>query len=210
MNEIERFKELVFLALSNVDESYYRTTYNNIENFKMAFFNRMGRMRGNNFERYGERVFCYEFYHQLRKLIDAEREENGQFLNEAKLQAEVQKMQIIELEQSLGLNPMSGEFAPDFLMHSPGNANSHPFVIEVKCEHDISSRKIFRDLLKLNEFIIKYNYICGIFLSVNSSNEYISTLLEELEPKIQGLQGRGSIIVINKQEQNINHNVWQL
>ncbi len=210
MNEIERFKELIFIALSNVDESYYRTTYNNIENFKMAFFHRMGRMRGNNFERYGERVFCYEFYHQLRKLIDNERVANVNFLNEAKLQAEVQKMQIIELEQSLGLNPMSGAFAPDFLMHSPGNANSHPCVIEVKCEHDISSRKVFGDLLKLNEFIIKYNYLCGIFLSVNTSNEYINTLLEELEPKIQGLQGRGRIIVINKQEQNINHNIWQL
>lgn len=210
MNELERFKDLIFLALSNVDESYYRTTYNNIENFKMAFFHRMGRIRGNNFERYGERVFCYEFYHQLRKLIDNERVANVNFLNEAKLQAEVQKMQIMELEQSLGLNPMSGEFAPDFLMHSPGNANSHPCVIEVKCEHDISSRKVFGDLLKLNEFIIKYNYLCGIFLSVNTSNEYINTLLEELEPKIQGLQGRGRIIVINKQEQNINHNIWQL
>lgn len=210
MNEIERFKELIFLALSNVDESYYRTTYNNIENFKMAFFHRMGQLRGNNFERYGERVFCYEFYHQLRKLIDNEIVANVNFMNEAKLQAEVQKMQIIELEQSLGLNPMSGDFAPDFLMHSPGNANSHPCVIEVKCEHDISSRKVFGDLLKLNEFIIKYNYLCGIFLSVNTSNEYISTILEEIKPQIQGLQGRGKIIVINKQVQNINHNIWQL
>jgi hypothetical protein len=210
MNEINRFKELILLALSNVDESYYITTYNNIENFKMAFYSRLGRIRGNNFERYGERVFCYEFYHQLRKLIDKEREINANFLNEAKLQAEVQKMQILELIKSFGLNLMKGEYAPDFLMHSPGNANSHPCVIEVKCEHDISARKVFSDLFKLNEFIIKYNYKCGIFLSINSNNQHINNVLEELKSKIQNLEGRGSIIVINKQGQNINQNIWQL
>lgn len=210
MNEIERFQELILIALANVDNSYYKTTYHNIENFKMAFGHRLGIFKGNDFERYGERVFCYEFYHQLRKLVDTERVANVNFLNESKLQAEVQKMQIIELEESLGLNPMSSEFAPDFLMHSPGNANAHPCVIEVKCEHDISARKVLRDLLKLNEFIIKYNYQSGIFLSINTTDEHIDVLLRRLEQEIYKLQGRDRIIVINKQEQNINHKIWQL
>lgn len=210
MNEIERFIELVILGLINVDNSYYKTTYENIENFRRAFQNRVGAIRENNFERYGERVFCYEFYHQLRILIDTERLSNSDFLNGAKLQAEVQKMQIIELQRRLHLHPMSGEFAPDFLMHSPGNANSHPCVIEVKCEHDITPTKVFYDLKKLNDFIINYHYESGVFIAVNATNEYIDRLLIGLQNQINGLAGRGRIKVINKQEQNIVHQIWQL
>jgi hypothetical protein len=210
MEELDLFEELVIQSLDAVENSYYQTTYHNIQTFRQAFANRLGRIDNNNFERYGERVFCYEFYHQLRILIDNVRQNNLTFLEGTKLQAEVHKMQILELNQKLGLNPLSGEFAPDFLMHSPGNANSHPFAIEVKCEHNLSAEKIFKDLEKLNEFTMSYNYDRGLFIAINVDNNLIQERINSLQPRINTLQGRNRIKIISKENQQAQHHIWQL
>lgn len=181
MEELTQFENLLIEALANVHQSYYSTTYHNIQSFRAALQHRVGRFDGDNFERYGERVFCYEFYHQLRILIDSEREKNPEFLKDTLLQGEVEKMQIMELVDSLGLENMDGEYSPDFLMHSPGNAKSHPFVIEVKCESDISSNKVLNDINKLIQFITKFKYERGVFISVNCSPKRIQKIIEELK-----------------------------
>ncbi|MRX41326.1 hypothetical protein GJU43_18720 [Flavobacterium sp. LC2016-23] len=210
MDELNIFENLIIIALSNVNQSYYQTTYNNIQNFRRALEYRNGRFFNNDFERFGERVFCYEFYHQLRILIDNERINNPLFLDGALLQAEVEKMQIIELVERFGLRILRGRMSPDFLMHTPGNANFHPYVIEVKCEHELSSRKLLFDLEKIDQFITRYNYQRGIFLAINVNNELIQTRIDEIQERINELEGRNRIKIISKTTQLAEHRVWQL
>lgn len=210
MEELNIFENLIIEALSNIDQSYYQTTYNNIQNFRHALEYRNGRFFNNDFERFGERVFCYEFYHQLRILIDNERNKTPKFLDGTLLQAEVEKMQIIELVERFGLRTLRGRMSPDFLMHSPGNANAHPFVIEVKCENELSSRKLFFDLEKINQFIIRYNYQRGVFLAINVNNELIQTRINEVQDRINQLEGRNRIKIISKEYQQAQHHIWQL
>jgi len=210
MDELNQFEQIILTALMNVEQSYYQTTYQNIQNFKNALKHRVGRVIKNDFERYGERVFCYELYHQLRIQIDEEKSGNPNFLNGALLQGEVEKMQIFQLIEDLGLLPMDGEYAPDFLMHTPGNADSHPYVIEVKCEHDVSRQKIKEDLLKINQFVTKYYYQRGIFISINTEPDYITNKLIELDEEIQQLEGRERIKVICKPNQKSDSQIWQL
>lgn len=210
MEELNEFEQIILTALGTVHQSYYQTTYKNIEAFRNAFQNRTGKIVKGDFYRYGERVFCYELYHQLRILIDKSKQTNENFLNGAILQGEVEKMQIIELIETLELHPMDGEYAPDFLMHSPGNANSHPFVIEVKCEHDISRAKILADLKKINQFITRYNYQRGVLITTNSQPDYIEAKISELNENIQQLGGRDRIKVVCKPNQNVEPIIFQL
>lgn len=215
--ELNRFQDIVVTALSNVDQSYYSTTYDNIDQSRNAaellrqLRNRMGRIDGTSFIRYSERVFCYEFYHHLRVLHDAELEGNAEFLENSKLQAEVKKMQILDLIELLGnIQPMNDEYIPDFLLHSPGTTESHPFVIEVKSDNRIDEGRVLYDLLKINQFITRYRYERGIFISVNTTNEYMDGLLAALEGPIRRIEGRASIKVINKENQNAETRIWQL
>lgn len=210
MEELNQFEQMILNALGSVHQSYYQTTYQNIQAFRNALQYRIGRIVEDDFHRFGERVFCYEFYHQLRILIDNAKLVNQNFLNGAILQGEVEKMQIIELIEILGLHPLDGEYTPDFLMHSPGNADSHPFVIEVKCEHDITKGKILDDLNKINQFITRYNYQRGVFITTNSQPDYIAEKIDELTGRIQELDGRDRIKVICKLNQNAEPQIWQL
>ena len=210
MHELNRFEELVITALYNVSQLYYATVYRNIESFRMALHGRQGRFMDNDFERYGERVFCYEFYHQLRKLIDRERTENPDFLLGTELQGEVDKFQILGLIERFGLTSLSREFIPDFLMHSPGNAYNHPFVIEVKCTRNLSPQALIKDLEKINEFITRYSYQRGLFITINSNKDEIIALLKGLSKRIESLEGKDRIKVIQKDNQDSDYNIIQL
>jgi hypothetical protein len=210
MNDLDYFLTLINRALVNVNQSYYHTTYTNVVAFRAALQHRLGMFNGEDFERNGERVFCYEFYHQLSMQIYRTRRRNAGFLAGTILQGEVEKMHIIQLIDALGLENMDGEYCPDFLMHSPGNAASHPYVIEVKCEHDISQRKVLNDLKKLNQFIIHYRYERGLFISINSDDDRLADILNNLAGEIETLEGRGQIKVINKRSQESNARTWQL
>lgn len=210
MNELDRFESFIINSLDNVENSYYYTTYANVENFRHALWYRNGRFIENDFERFGERVFCYEFYHQLRKLIDQEKINNPNFLNGALLQGEVEKMQIIELIQRFQLRNLTGQLSPDFLMHSPGNANSHPYVIEVKCERNLSARKMLIDIEKIDQFVTQYNYDRGVFLAINANSELIQENINRIQNYVNQLQGRNRIKIISKENQQTPHNIWQL
>ena len=210
MVDLDRFEELVIEALNNVPRLYYTTVYKNIESFKSAFWGIQGHLNDDKFERYGERVFCYEFYHQLRILIDNERLVKPEFLSGANLQGEVNKMQLIELAKSLVLDPLSNRFVPDFLMHSAGDSSTHAFVIEVKCVNDLSWHAMFSDLLKINQFIERYHYQRGLFITVNSQPEYIEGIMQDNESKINQLEGKESIKVINKQSQESELKIFYL
>lgn len=213
MEELDIFESLVIEALAHVPQSYYGTVYRNIDSFRMALSGRQGRFNDNDFVKYGERVFCYELYHQLKSLIDRYRRDSPQFLAGTELQGEVDKMQILGLIERFGLTGLSREFVPDFLMHSPGNADNHPFVIEVKCVRGLSPFAIIRDLEKLDEFIIRYRYQRGLFITVNSENEEILATVERLKAKILQLAGIDRIKILQKDNQNSRCNIiplWQI
>jgi len=217
MDELDQFEVLVVNALGDVDQSYYETVIRNLHAFMNAaeisqnFKTRLGVFRNGNFHRYCERVFCYEFYHQLRLQVDSERSNNNRnFLAGAVLQAEVEKMNILRLIEKFGLKALSGEYTPDLLMHSPGNADRHPFVLEVKCDDRLSASKIFNDLLKLSEFITKFRYQRGLFIAINADQYHIQGSLKDLNKDIEKLEGRDRIKVISKQHQNAIPKIWQL
>ena len=107
----------------------------------------------------GERMFCYEFYHQLRNLLD----EHRQIFQNVHLQGELQKVQIITLLERYELQALSGNFIPDILLHSPGTAEFHPYVIEAKADRFLSWEDIGDDLSKISEFMTRYHYQRGIF-----------------------------------------------
>jgi hypothetical protein len=207
--ELNRFFQLFLETLSWVDQSYYATTYENMEAIHVALQGR-GQIVNGNFERYGERIFCYEFYHRLSIKMYLERKTNGNFLQGAKLQGEVRKMQVAELIDALGLEQLDGEYTPDFLVHTPGNADYHACVIEVKCEPNLSSGKMLTDIKKINQFVTRYNYQLGIFLAVNITPDELQNRYNEISEEVAVLEGRDRIRIVCKASQNSGHHVWQL
>lgn len=210
MEELDIFESFVIDALEHVHQSYYETVYRNIDSFRAALSGRQGRFTENDFFRYGERVFCYEFYHQLRVLIDGYRGTNPNFLSGAELQGEVEKMQILGLIERFKLVSLSREFVPDFLMHSPGNVDSHPFVIEVKCIRELTPQAVIYDLSKIDELITNYRYQRGLFISVNSQFPEFNETIGKLRPEIDGLAGRNRIKILQKTNQITDCNIISL
>ena len=159
--------------------------------------------------RYGERSFCYELYHQTRKLMEDYCVENPppQDLPPVFLQAELKKRQINDIVNFLpGLdNPLSKEFIPDFILHAPGPYELQEVVIEVKSKPDLTFEEIKLDLAKLQEFIKNYNYKLGIFLSINvSPNRIIDVLKKENNQTWlnENIQNKEAIIFIIKESQD--------
>jgi hypothetical protein len=127
--------------------------------------------------RYGERVFCYELYHQIRSLIDScVNQNNADVSSRICLQAELKKdcvRHIIKYFPKIR-KALAREYIPDFLLHSPeaGNVDFQGLIIEVKSDPGLSFSDIKKDLIKLQEFLAKYGYQQGVFLTVNSSAAY--------------------------------------
>jgi hypothetical protein len=208
MEELIRFEELLLSSLSNIDDSYYRTTYENIHAFREELVWRRGILNENSFDRFGERVFCYELYHQLRILIDIERKHNPSFLEGTNLQGEVQKWLVHGLNARLGLEDLSKEFVPDFLMHSPGEASRHVAVIEVKCYDRLTTEEVLYDLNKLDEFIRNYYYERGFFISVNMEFDSFIQLMHHINNQISTLSD--SIKIICKTNSKVEAQYYNL
>jgi hypothetical protein len=125
--------------------------------------------------KYGERVFCYELYHQIRLLMDKEvaaDSSDSSTVLPFHLQAELKKKQISEKVQDLyGVEALDKEYFPDFLLHCPDSFEQQELIIEVKTNPKLTFSDIQKDLLKIQEFITKYNYRKGIFLTVNTANK---------------------------------------
>ena len=207
MNELDRFFQLFINSLQDVHQSYYETVYANLSALRGAFPS-SSRFRDNDFIKFSERVFCYELYHHLRKKYDEEKVVNPLFLGNAKIQGELQKTQITELLRHYGLRRLTRDFIPDILVHTPGNAEYHPFIIEVKCMPDVSRSEIWYDIDKINQFITKFRYLRGVFLSVNTQVEYLNNIIVNLSPGIERLDGCEGIRVVCKPSQNTTPTIW--
>ena len=132
----ENLIENIKTAINNVPESFYQVYYVGKSNdIKIA---------------YRERVWCYEFYHQMRKLnfIDESACING------------------EIDKS-GNDNFSKRINPDFLIHKQGTNSNNLCTIEVKLNLD--KGEIDKDFCTLTEMLNEHNYKYGIFILINHS-----------------------------------------
>lgn len=162
--------------------------------------------------RYGERSFCYELYHQTRKLMENYVVKNPPPPDQPPviLQAELKKSQIQDIVEFLpGLDEqLSKEFIPDFILHAPGPYELQEVVVEVKSTPKLKFEDIQSDLEKLQEFIKNYNYKLGIFLSINVDPNRIVGILNENNNQNwlnENIQNKEDIIVIIRESHNIDH-----
>lgn len=120
-----------------------------------------------------ERVFCYELYHQLRKIMEQNK------LNEKViLQAELRKAQVgSEIEQLFKVQSTDGVYYPDFLIHEPQTFDNQDLIIEVKANPKLTVEDMKRDILKIDHFINRYEYKKGIFLAINIKEDRLNQLL---------------------------------
>ncbi|MEO3408489.1 hypothetical protein AAFN85_31535 [Mucilaginibacter sp. CAU 1740] len=200
--ELDDFLELFTLAVSKVEGEYMRTIYHEmgyVVSMIRQAHQRRNMRRGlvdNDIVRTGERIFCYELYHQLRLLMESMRERFPQLF----LQGELRKYQVPEMLQALELDALDANYMPDFLLHIPGNADDHPYVIEVKTDPELDGDQLTTDIKKIMNFMHAYRYQRGIFLAVNIRDTTIDALVRG-NAKLWGLphieQYAADIIVIN-------------
>lgn len=115
-----------------------------------------------------ERVWCYEFYHQIRKL------------GIENINGEIDKR---------GHRIIKNNCNPDFVIHKEGSMTENEAVIEVK----LVKRNIIKDLKTLATMIALYKYKLGIFIlinyNLNSLENYLKTrklekIVKTVEDKI--------------------------
>lgn len=153
-------------ALSKIDQSYYRVLTNYGEIVR-------------------ERVFCYEFYHQMR-LIE------GKY-SLSKLHAEIDK-------SGHGAFKDGDKRNPDFIFHNPGTMSGNQVIIEVK--GDIEG-DICKDFETLTIFCKNYQYKLGYFILFGSNLSELKRHLRKPNnhKKITKYTGTDNIIVICKKDE---------
>ena len=147
------------MALENIDVNYCKLSQ--IDYSKMP--------KNISDEKYLERPFAYEFYHQLRKLMESGEVDFGGPI----IQAEVSKgyQHIFE----------SGKI-PDFLIHVPDARLKNPAVIEFKLSTNLS--KLKNDFEKLVEFKrndeLKYKHGIEVIIGNKSSLKSAEKCINDL------------------------------
>jgi hypothetical protein len=104
---------------------------------------------------YRERVYCYELYHQIRKLNEQHIDERA---DAYELSAEIAKS---------GLDAVieGGQHVPDFVWHVPGS-HQNAVVMEIKRASRLELDDLCKDLQTLDAFLNApdRSYACGILL----------------------------------------------
>jgi len=223
--DTQTFLELLQQALDHVSDDYYGTQ-EKLDNAFLAVWDdenvqlssSMRKSLERFLSRYDERVFCYELYHQIRMLMDKYYKEHPP--QEGKtticLQAELKKRHIGNVIKLLlrGI-PLSKEYIPDFLLHSPrpGNFDYQLLIMEVKSDPNLSWSSIKSDLAKIQEFIAHYFYQQGVFLTVNTSPERMYAELIKLKNREwirTELPDRSKILFMCKEQYGKDTRVWNL
>ncbi len=135
-------------------------------------------------DRYGERVFCYELYHQVRTLMDCHTKICPETFKELRLQSELKKEHIDEIvAKYFSVKDLDSEYIPDFLLHTPKNFDRQGLIIEVKTNPKLTFSGMKDDLLKIQQFISSYSFDSGIFLTINTNPKKISNIINEKDSK---------------------------
>lgn len=184
---IETFLEHIRAALApnKIEPPYYGLNYWEHTNHFVTYLESIKRLFLKKYlERYHERVFCYEFYHKLRVLMDEELDENQSQIYLTRnilLQSELIKKQVDQfVEMVYKITRLSKEFMPDFLLHTPGDFSNQLVVMEVKSTPTLTIGDLSSDILKIQEFINNYHYEKGIFVGINVSDELRKRLFLKL------------------------------
>lgn len=160
MDNMDRFKSLIKEALTKISIKYFQQPTIEKDRFK-----------------YGERVFCYELYHQLRCLQE-------KFYGlEISGEAVKSKFQSTDLTNNK---------IPDILIHNFGHHDNNEVIIEVKTDIDSFTNGIDKDFEILNTFTHEqsvFKYKLGISLVVNYDFEKFinenNTKAKELKSHIE-------------------------
>jgi hypothetical protein len=154
--DIDCFLQFISDALNNVDRKYY--------SIKIATHTEQSTV-------FRERVFCYEFYHQMRSLQEKKifiKEKNNSELPSINIDAEIDKR---------GHDVIEEDFNPDFVFHKRGKMKNYA-VIEVKLRLE-DFKKDFQTLCCM---INKYDYKCGVFILLNNSyDKFVEKAMEKLK-----------------------------
>lgn len=132
-----------------------------INNIKPGYFTVANRFRDE--PNISERVFCYEFYYQLRNLIE-------------KSNSDLNKEQIFfHGELPKAKYEIYGNFTPDFLIHKPEDAEFNLITIEIKAKLETFFKEgkpcgIYKDFLTICS-MVQNKYKLGIFILFNNSYE---------------------------------------
>jgi hypothetical protein len=94
------------------------------------------------------------------------------------LQAELRKPQVSsEIEQLFGIQSTDGVYYPDFLIHEPETFDNQDLIIEVKANPGLTFEDMKKDILKIDQFINRYQYKKGIFLAININEDRRNQLI---------------------------------
>ena len=145
-------------------------------------------------EKYLERPFAYEFYHQLRKLIDDGEVDFGGPI----IQAEVDK----RYQHCFRKGKI-----PDFIIHIP-NTDINLAVIEFKLASNLNKSNLEKDFKKLLEFKqeeLRYNYLVQVIIGDSSS-------LEDARKKIKDISTDNGerIIIVEFNTQTWKADEWEI
>jgi hypothetical protein len=172
--QLNLFIQLLTLAASRIPNQYLETAFYNIH-FQQPPQNVGNQIYENDtLYRFGERVLCYELYHQLQNLIFWQRRQDPNFLPGCFLQGELRKQQINDILMHYEIEPLNSPYTPDLLMHTPSSFDLNACIIELKVSPHLLARELNYDILKIVEFITRYRYYRGVFIAFNITMDEIT------------------------------------
>jgi len=211
LDPIQIFLEFLRQALKGVNIDYYSRYLHNeglLNNFLVGEHQDVKDAVSEYFHRHGERVFCYELYHQIRQLMELHIQKNPDSFQGVLLESELKKELIQELLMKyFNVEPLDKEYIPDFILHTPGNFDTQYLIVEVKTNPNLSFSGMTGDLLKIQEFITKYRYEKGLFLTINTDPVRISEILQVGNNKTwlsENILTPDRVIIMCKQNNNID------
>lgn len=169
-----------------------------------------------------ERVFCYEFYHQFRMIMEANMYKYGNLI----FNGEIKKSEIDKLlehteesnkesdkesnkEPNKDSENKSKEYKyPDFVLHGGQDDDTHQeCVIEVKTAERIKKNVaigIGGDIDKLLKFVDenKLNYNTALFIAVNMDNKELKEQIEKIADKLTGRNANKIYFMATKSVRN--------
>ncbi len=212
---VEEFLDLFRKALDRIDTSYYGLLLSSSDMLEYAPIGRtsLREILWNSdprkgeikdlLDRYDERVFCYELYHQVRASMDELNRQQPGSTDPFKFQGELRKDIVGKVALDyLKLKSLEGTFIPDFLLHSPGDGRYQGLIIEVKSARNISFNDLQGDLLKIERFIRYYKYQRGVSLVINNPASRVKVFLRDPNNQRwikENLHNRSRILLMYKE-----------
>lgn len=154
--ENEKLLGLVLKAIHNTDKKYYIRSKYGIKCY--------------------ERNFCYEFYHQLRVLMDSENYDGCILSGEPYKAIEADFNNIITfLDEKLGYSSKEEKtqyVSPDIILHgglADIDEEKQRMVLEAKCE--INKTNVSYDIEKLFLLMAVLKFKMGVFLAIDTENK---------------------------------------